>query len=269
MGTFGLLFDVSARPDEELRARLTQCGYLIRVVRDGERAVEQMRDESLCFTLIRTDNGDAVELCHGLRPLSSAPLLVVCTESDERTTVLYLEAGADSVLLAPLSRRELAARLSAALGASRPHRTARQPRSCRAGDLFIDVDAHLATKRGRMLSLTPTEFRLLVALAMRAGEIVSHAELIEEVWNRDNAQGAENLRLYIRYLRQKLGDDPVKPRLLLTHRGIGYRLVATREAVASTNGSVHGGSEAGPGAGLDARTRRRLRQGQPLATRSR
>ena len=96
--------------------------------------------------------------------------------------------------------------------------------SYRVGAVEIDAGSHRAQRGGRSLDLTPTEFRLLLALARRGGEVVPHSELIEEVWRGGSDDGHENLRLYVRYLRRKLGDDPKGPRLVLSHRGQGYAL---------------------------------------------
>ncbi len=265
MGSFGLLLDASARPDESIRLQLAQCGYLMRTVHDGVRAAQCLREETPAFTLIRAIASDGIELCRSLRPLSQAPFIVVSTQIDERTTIDYFRAGADIVLCLPVSRRELAARINAAIGGASVCNTSPRPSVCQLGDLTIDIDAHVAIDAGRVLPLTPTEFRLLTALARRAGQIVGHRELIADVWGADATQGPENLRLYIRYLRRKLGDDLAIPQKLVTHRGIGYRLTAAYSAV-STKRRDHGGNKEASGKDRDARTRRRVRQGRTLAS---
>ncbi len=144
------------------------------------------------------------------------------------------------MLAAPLSRRELGARIRAVLaGAGRAKPGTLRPGSYRVGDLIVDTQAHVAAKGGRHLSLTPTEFRLLVALARRSGHVVSYGDLLAEVWDSATDGGTEKLRLYIGYLRRKLQDDPTRPRMLHNHKGAGYRLSA-QPAIANTEGTSNG-----------------------------
>jgi DNA-binding response OmpR family regulator len=128
-------------------------------------------------------------------------------------------------LSGPLSRRELAARIGAMFDRRHAFKPA-EPRyhAYHVGALAIDLRAHAVTKDGRSLFLTPTEFRLLVALARRAGKVVSHAELLSEVWGTTLVERPEVVQQCIRYLRRKLGDAPKQPRLIQSRRGVGYRL---------------------------------------------
>jgi two-component system KDP operon response regulator KdpE len=108
------------------------------------------------------------------------------------------------------------------------------------GSLVLNARAHVATLGDRDLELTPTEFRLLAALAGRAGQVVAREELLAEVWGADRVRRDDVLRIYVGYLRHKLGDDPARPRILLNQRGVGYRLVEAGEG--GTHGRVAAGA---------------------------
>ncbi len=229
MGNKMFLLDVSNAAGSDLSAQLARCGFVVQVIGEIDGALGPIRESAAEVAIIRTGETGAVELCRSLQRLTSSPVVVICRRREERLVVRYLEAGADSVLVAPLSRRELAARIGVVLG----RRSAVQPakRPCYAyqvGDLLIDTDTYVVSRAGRSVSLTPTEFRLLVALARGGGEVVSHVDLLSEVWGTTGTEHSKSLRLYIRYLRQKLGDDQARPRVLLNHRGIGYRLAECR-----------------------------------------
>ncbi len=226
MGALVLVYDAGEEPDIALRAELRQCGYSVLAVSDADSAIGALSRKEPALAVVRVACEDDVDACRTLRMLTTTPVVAVSGLLDEDATVRCLAAGADRVLPAPVPRRELAARLAAALSsgsASRPVRGSDKP-PYQVGEVMVDPDAHTVTRRGRRIRLTPTEFRLLVALARRAGDIVSHRDLLSEVWGRASTEHPENLRLYVRYLRQKLGDSRREPRFLLSERGTGYRL---------------------------------------------
>lgn len=233
MGDYVLLLDAADAQHATLSSELAECGVPVRVTRDLDEALCLIEDNPPSVLLIRTENGAAVSWCRSVRRLSNVPVAVVCAEREEQAIVRYLEAGADSVLAGPRSRRELAARIGALVNSTRAPRPATQcTGSYRVADVVVDARAHVVTKAGRKLSLTPTEFRLLVSLARRAGAVATYAELLAEVWGGHDVSSIEQLRLYIGYLRQKLEHDPCRPRILRTHRGVGYSLMD--EALAAT-----------------------------------
>ena len=231
MGSRILLLDTSTRPGPNLSSQLALCGFVIELARDLDGALRLLHTNEPALTVVRARSADAARYCRAVRAASERPLVLVCDERDEAVIVDCLQAGADSVVIAPLSRRELEARVRACL--ARPVRfrppvaSARQVRSI--GDLVIDPESHIVTKAGRSVSLTPTEFRLLASLARRAGRTVTHQELLADVWGGARV-GSEHLRLYVRYLRQKLEDDHRRPTLLLNRRGIGYTLATAAAA---------------------------------------
>src|SRR5437867_2617113 len=168
------------------------------------------------------------ELFQMLDQVSQTPTIVIGEASAEDDLVWYLEAGAVAYLPKPVSPALLSARLATLF-----RRTAHLDHSSviHAGEVTIDLTRRQIQRNGATISLTPIEFRLLQTLAEHAGRAVSQRFLLERVWGDDFAQCAHYLRLYIGYLRQKLEDNPRKPRLLITEWGVGYRLIADQKPV--------------------------------------
>ena len=223
-----LLLDLADPADASLPGQLVLSGFGLRTAPDFTEAARTARRESVAAALVRLDARRAAEVDQGFAALAGVPLLALCVARDTDLVVRCLEAGADTVLSGPVTRRELAARLQALLRS--------QYNSCaldlmpqfvpqRVGELLVDPGNHTVSKNGYSVALTPTEFRLLLALARRQGDVASHEELLSEVWGAPCDDGHEKLRLYVRYLRRKLGDED-EPRLLQNERGVGYRLVA-------------------------------------------
>jgi two-component system KDP operon response regulator KdpE len=226
VGSYVLVCDLGEPQDGELTARLSHCGFVVERVSDVEGSLAGLYSRPASAVMIRVSDGAARDLCRSLRRLSDVPIVVLCARADEGLVVSYLESGADRVLSGSPSRRELQARIGAVIAGRRLEgRGAPGPRVCTAGDLRIEAKGHKVHRNGHALSLTPTEFRLLFALARRGGGIVTHRELLAEAWGAEGSPSPESLRHYIRYLRQKLGDSSRRSRLILNHRGVGYRLV--------------------------------------------
>ena len=229
MGSRILLLDASTEAGPSLSSQFALCGFVMEIARDLDGALRLLSTNEPALTVVRAPSADAAQYCRAVRAASERPLVFVCDERNEAVIVDCLRAGADSVLLAPLSRRELEARVRAWLARPGRFRPVASARVRSIGDLVIDPESHVVTKAGRSVSLTPTEFRLLASLARGAGRTVTHQELLAEVWGAAGA-GSEHLRLYVRYLRQKLEDDHRRPTLLLNRRGIGYALATTAAA---------------------------------------
>ncbi len=139
-----------------------------------------------------------------------------------------LELGADDYITKPFNHLELMARVKAVLRRlAMPMPTSRAP-SFRAGDLEVDFAAQEARLEGERLELTPTEYKLLYHLVRNAGHVLQHGTLLAKVWGREYVDEVDYLRVYIRRLRDKLGDDPDNPRYIRTERGLGYRFLARR-----------------------------------------
>jgi two-component system, OmpR family, KDP operon response regulator KdpE len=170
-------------------------------------------------------DGDGIELVHEVRKRHSLPILVVSARHQESQKIQLLDAGADDYLTKPFSVGELLARIRVALR----HRgsTVSQALTLHELDgLRIDLNLRLVQLDGVPLHLTPTEFKLLARLVRSAGRVVTHRQLLTDVWGPEFSDHTHYLRLYMGQLRAKIERDPAEPRHLLTEAGVGYRLAA-------------------------------------------
>jgi DNA-binding response OmpR family regulator len=199
------------------------------VVAEGSEGVAKVKSGSFDIVIldINLPDMDGFEVLSRIRSLSSVPTLIVSVRGrgDERTK--GLEMGADDYIVKPFEPRDLVARVNAVLRRSQtPHATAAQPRIVR-GELSLDLANDEAKLAGRSFRLTPTESRLLYALMDSDGETVTWEEISREVWGKPLRDHGP-LRTTIRRLRNKLGDNP--PQMIVTDRGIGYKLVTRPSA---------------------------------------
>jgi len=167
---------------------------------------------------------DGLEVTKRLREWSAVPVLVISARGQEDAKVKALDGGADDYLTKPFGAAELMARLRVAL--RHAARTREAPTAVvRVGDeVQLDLEKRLVTLRGEEVHLTPIEYKLLVALAKHAGLVVTHRQLLEQVWGPGHAHQMQYLRVYMTQLRHKLERTPARPRVLLTEPGVGYRL---------------------------------------------
>jgi two-component system, OmpR family, KDP operon response regulator KdpE len=170
-------------------------------------------------------DGDGIDLVRQVRRQHGLPILVVSARHQEAEKVKLLDAGADDYLTKPFSVSELLARIRVAL---RHRGTALAPAQTlhEFEDLRVDLEARLVSVKGAPVHLTPTEFKLLARLARTAGKVVTHRQLLADVWGPEFTDHSHYLRLYMGQLRAKIEEDPAEPRHLLTETGVGYRLAA-------------------------------------------
>jgi two-component system KDP operon response regulator KdpE len=170
-------------------------------------------------------DGDGIELVHQVRKQHSLPILIVSARHQDAEKIKLLDAGADDYLTKPFSVGELLARIRVAL---RHRGTALAPASTvhELDDLRVDLNLRLVELGGVPLHLTPTEFKLLARLVRSAGRVVTHRQLLRDVWGPEFTEHTHYLRLYMGQLRAKIEVDPAEPRHLLTETGVGYRLAA-------------------------------------------
>lgn len=167
---------------------------------------------------------DDVELLHAceiIRDSTDGPLLVLSERSDELLIVRALASGVDEYLVMPIGNRELVARIAAML---RRRSGVSTSKVRDLGTLSLDPNQQTVTLRGRQVGLSPIEFRLLSCLAAVPNKVVSHETLITRVWGDEYVDSRNYLHLYVRYLREKLEDDPQHPEIILSQWGVGYRL---------------------------------------------
>jgi two-component system KDP operon response regulator KdpE len=170
-------------------------------------------------------DGDGVQLVREVRTRHSLPIIVVSARHQEAQKIQLLDAGADDYLTKPFSVGELLARIRVALR-HRGTALAAAVTVHELDDLRIDLAAHSVLRNGELLHLTPTEFKLLARLVRSAGRVVTHRQLLVDVWGPEFTEHTHYLRLYMAQLRAKIERDPAEPRHLLTETGVGYRLAA-------------------------------------------
>jgi two-component system KDP operon response regulator KdpE len=209
-----------------LVATLPAHGY--RVLEASTAAVALRVAEEYVPDLILLDLGlpdlDGVECIRRIRGWSALPIVVLTARGQEAAKVEALDAGADDYVTKPFGLPELLARLRVALRhASRPpgggHGT-----EFRVGPLHVDLEKRRVRVEDQEVALTPTEYKLLVALVKNAGRVMTHRQLLREVWGPHSPEENRYLRVYMTYLRRKLEPDPSRPRLFETIAGVGYRL---------------------------------------------
>ena len=197
---------------------------------DARAAMTVLREGD--FDVILLDIGlpdrDGFEVLREIRQISSVPIVMLTARDGIDEKIRGLQLGADDYVTKPFNHRELIERVRAVL---RREELARSTGPVvRLADLEIDVQRQEVRLAGRLLSLTPTEYNVLQYLAAHNGVPQSHEAILSNVWGREYRDEVEYLRVYIRRLREKLGDDPERPTYLATVRGYGYRFGAAREA---------------------------------------
>ncbi len=167
-------------------------------------------------------DGDGLDATRQLREWTGTPIIVLSARGQEQDKIAALDAGADDYLTKPFSVGELLARIRVALR----HRSAggEPPAAFEAGALKVDLARRSVTVAGEDVHLTPTEYKLLAVLVKHAGKVLTHRQLLLEVWGSHNATQTQALRVYVTQLRHKIEQDPARPRVLITEPGVGYRL---------------------------------------------
>ena len=220
--------------DRELRRTLRDAlaieGYGVQAsasVADAQAVLRHSMDGPSPIDLLVIDlglpDGDGAELLHNVRSKYQLPVLIISARHDEDNKVNLLDAGADDYLVKPFSISELLARMRVSLR----HRgtTVHAAQTVyEQQQLRVDLNKYEVHKGGQAVRLTPTEFKLLARLVRQAGQVVTHRQLLWDVWGAEYIQHTHYLRLYMAQLRAKLEDNPTEPKLLLTEPGVGYRL---------------------------------------------
>ncbi len=214
-----------------LRYNLIKEGYETVIAGDGVQAVDLARQEKpdLIILDLMLPKMDGLEVCRVLRKDMIVPILMLTARAEEIDKIVGLEMGADDYLTKPFSMRELLARARAML---RRMEMMQQNASKEAtdlpvihtGKLEIDPSRHTVLKAGRPLELTPKEFDLLAFLARNRGQVFNRDTLLAKVWGYDYAGDTRTVDVHMRWLREKVEDDPDSPKILITLRGVGYKL---------------------------------------------
>ena len=208
-----------------LKAALTSHDYkplFAETAKEGIRLLTSHPPELVILDLGLPDM-DGLDVIKAVREWSTVPIIVLSARGQEKDKVMALELGADDYLTKPFSIPELLARLKVA------QRHARQLNSntsalFEVGDVCVDLEKRQIKLKGEEIHLTPTEYKLLAVLVKHAGKVVTQQQLLKEVWGKNSTENSHYLRVYAQHLRNKLGDDPMRPRYLVTEAGVGYRL---------------------------------------------
>ena len=218
-----LIVDDEAPIRRALRMAMEAHDFEVAVAVDGDEALVNIATWAPDVVLLdlAMPGRDGLDVLRETRTWSQVPIIVLSARGQERDKVLALDLGADDYLTKPFGIDELLARVRAVLRRSTLETAAP---IIRIGDLTIDVAMHVVTWHGEHVHLTPTEFDLLLVLARNPGKVLTHRFLLEHVWGEYAAENAQQLRVYINYLRRKLEGPPGQPSLVLTEPGVGYRL---------------------------------------------
>jgi len=219
-----LIIDDEPQIRRLLRLTLESAGYRVIEASNGQDGIVQAaqgRPDALLLDLGLPDL-DGMNVLKRVREWSRVPIIVLTVRDREDDKIAALDAGADDYVTKPFGTGELLARLRAALR----HADGQIPDAIfRTGNLEVDLAARLVRKNGVEIKLTPIEYGLLRFLVTHAGKVVTHRQLLTEVWGPNQMQQTQSLRVHIAHLRSKVEEDPSQPRHILTEPGIGYRLV--------------------------------------------
>jgi two-component system KDP operon response regulator KdpE len=213
--------------DDEIQIRrllqtgLTGYGYTVETAADGVEAVEKAvawRPDVIVLDL-ELPKLNGLDVCRSIRSWSSVPIIVLSVREAERDKITALDLGADDYLTKPFGLGELLARIRVALR----HAAGTDAPALTFDDLRLDLARRQVFLGDQEIHLTPTEYDLLKLLATHAGKVLTHTQILREVWGTAYERDTQTLRVFVAQLRRKLNDDPANPRFILTEPGVGYR----------------------------------------------
>jgi DNA-binding response OmpR family regulator len=220
-----LVVDDEAAILQTLRFNLERNGYAVCTAGDGRQALSAVEAEKPDLVLldIMLPVLDGIEVCREIRRRSAVPVLMLTAKDQEIDKVLGLEIGADDYITKPFSIYELLARVKAHLRRLAPAGAAPIPSTVlRGGDIELDFDRQRVTKNGKVIDLAPKEFGLLHVLLQNKGRVVTRQVLLDRVWGYDFYGDQQTVNVHIRWLREKIEDDPNNPKHIITVRSRGY-----------------------------------------------
>jgi two-component system KDP operon response regulator KdpE len=208
-----------------VRRNLEARGYKVLNAGNGLEALAIFENEQVDLVIldIMMPHLDGLETTRRIREESHVPIIVLSAMGEEVDKVRAFDMGADDYLTKPFGVGELLGRVKAVLRRSHWVEPAALDEQMVRGDIAVDMSRHQVSVRGQLVDLTPIEFNLLVYLMRHAGKVLSHRDILQNVWGHEYGHEVEYLRVYIGHLRQKLEQNPLSPKYILTERGIGYR----------------------------------------------
>ena len=217
--------------DDAIRLALSLAledeGYDVRQAADGRSGLDAFRERAPDLVLLdlRLPDLSGFDVCREIRGESIVPIIIITAQTDTHDMVAGLEAGADDYVTKPVVPKQLAARIRALLRRVALQESTTVPRATRFGDIELRREQGIVLKHDVELNLTKTEFRLLCEFADHAGSVLSRDQLLERVWGYEYLGDSRLVDAHVRRLRVKVEDTPDDPRLIVTVRGIGYRLI--------------------------------------------
>ena len=214
---------------EAIRYSLVAQGYEALTATDGQSGLAAARAErpDLVILDVMLPAMDGLEVCRAIRREQDMPIVILTARDEEVDRIVGLELGADDYVTKPFSMRELMARVRAHIRRYRPGTGSSASEAGEgvlvSGNLEIDVAGHRVRLAGRELSLRPREFRLLALFMRRVGRALTRDQVLEALWSQDYIGDARTVDVHVRWLREKIEDDPGRPTRIVTVRGVGYR----------------------------------------------
>ncbi len=208
-----------------LRANLEARGYEVYLAQDGIETVAMAERvlPDLIVLDVNMPRMDGIEACHRIREWADMPIIILSVRGDEKDKVRALDEGADDYITKPFGVEELLARIRVAL--RRSASTTTDIPKFNAGELEVDFSKRVVKRRGQIVKLTRTEYELLAYLVSNCGKVLTHREILHNVWGPEYGDETEYVRTFITQLRRKIEDDPSNPQFIVTEPRIGYRFV--------------------------------------------
>jgi two-component system KDP operon response regulator KdpE len=210
-----------------LRPAVEAAGWRLIEAETGQRGLleaSQSRPDVIILDLGLPDM-DGIQVVQRVREWSAVPIIILSARGQEKDKIAALDAGADDYVQKPFAVGELVARIRVALRHAASQLQPSADSRIVAGDIAIDLHRRVVTKSGQEVHLTPLEYKLLTTLARHAGLVMTHRQLLREVWGPGHAEDSTYLRMFVRQLRHKLEGNPARPNYLRTEVGVGYRFV--------------------------------------------
>jgi DNA-binding response OmpR family regulator len=222
-----LLVEDESALSESISYNLLREGFSVVTAADGERAMDRFRAERPAIVILdlMLPKMSGLDVCRAIRRESQVPILILTAKDAESDKVAGLELGADDYVTKPFSMRELVSRVRAHLRRAELALVAGTEGRLVGGSVEVDPERHEAFVRGDAVSLTPKEFELLETLIARKGRLLTRQFLIAEIWGPDYFGDTKTLDVHIKRLRQKIEEDPHRPRHIATVRGLGYKFL--------------------------------------------
>ncbi len=208
-----------------VRRNLEARGYNVLNAANGLEALAIFQNEQVDLVIldIMMPHLDGLETARRIRQNSHVPIIVLTAMGEETDKVRAFDLGADDYLTKPFGVGELLGRIKAVLRRCSWDQSSITEERISRGEIIVDMPRHAVTIQDRSVDLTPIEFNMLVYLMRHAGKVLSHRDILQNVWGHEYSNEVEYLRVYMGHLRQKIEVDPLKPKYILTERGIGYR----------------------------------------------